>query len=502
MHKIRITLLPDHITLEQEPGTAVKDTLFQHGVEFPCGGRGKCRGCLVKVLKGAWQPNAVEQDRLSAAELAQGWRMACQGRAEEDLTLQVEQWEMTVLSGEESFQFVPAEGYGVAVDVGTTTLAAQLIDLQTGHVLATQSGMNPQGEYGSDLISRIQTALMDEGLERLSFCIRKSVFQLINNLLQDRITPADLHSVTLVGNSVMHHLFCNISPAPLAGYPFELLDGRLKRFSPADLGWDFGENILIEFLPCIGGFVGSDLLAGILSTGLHLNPCLTALIDLGTNGEIIVGNRDKILAASTAAGPAFEGGEIHMGMRATRGAISEVLVSGDKFRVGVIGGQPARGICGSGLVDAVAAGLQLGIIDSSGRYTDGRREWLLQKPVVLTQRDVRKLQLAKGAIAGGLEILLHILGKTLDDLETVYLAGAFGNYMNMESARRIGLLKVPSEKILPKGNTALHGARMALFLSRESREMEDILSRIQHISLSEHPLFQELYVENMTLSAN
>jgi len=253
----------------------------------------------------------------------------------------------------------------------------------------------------------------------------------------------------------------------------------------------------VRFLPCLGGFVGSDILAGVLATRLHESEALAGLVDLGTNGEIVVGNRERLLCASTAAGPAFEGARISMGMRAATGAISEVSACGGEFECRVLGRVAPRGICGSGLVDAVAVGLDLGRIQSTGRLSQGS-SFCLAPPVLITQGDVRELQLAKGAIAAGLRLLLQQWGARAEDLTRIYLAGAFGNYINRASARRIGLLDFPRETVHPAGNTALLGAKLALFsLPEHDSAYTELRRRIQHVSLNDHPRFQDVYVEEM-----
>ena len=258
------------------------------------------------------------------------------------------------------------------------------------------------------------------------------------------------------------------------------------------------ENTRIEFLPCLGGFVGSDILAGIVATGLHESRDLVALMDLGTNGEVVVGNREKMLCTSTAAGPAFEGARISQGMRAATGAISEVRVEDGFLSCRVIGGGEARGLCGSGLVDAVAAGLELEWIHPSGRMANGR-VMPLAGNIQLLPSDVRELQLAKGAIAAGLKILAGRFGVTPGELKQVHLAGAFGNYISRTSAQKIGLLRLPLNRIVPAGNTALLGAKLALFDATET--WDAVVRRVEHISLNEDESFQDVYVEEMRLSA-
>lgn len=491
----RIELLPLGRTLELPVGEPLEGVLFEQGVEFPCGGWGKCKGCRVKVLRGELDVTLADEQRLGAALIAEGWRLACQAKVRGDLVLELAQWEASILSDETAFAFTPREGLGVAVDLGTTTVAAQLLDLRTGNVLAVRTALNSQARHGADLVTRLEFALR-EGVAPLSSLVREQIASMIREMLEARTDAGSLRDVVLVGNSVMHHLFCGLDITPLAFDPFELREGGLQVFSPGELGWDLAPGASVRFLPCLGSFVGSDLLAGILATNLHESAEPVALVDLGTNGEIVLGNRDRILCCSTAAGPAFEGARISMGMRAATGAISAVAVQDGQLKCQVIGGERPRGLCGSGLVDAVAACLELGSVLPSGRMMSPGVT--LSGPVVLSPGDVRELQLAKGSIAAGIELLCERWGITLDDLQAVHLAGAFGNYINRTSARRIGLLKFPLEKIHPVGNSALLGAKMALFhLPDNGKAYDPVLSRIRHVSLNEHPLFQDIYADNM-----
>jgi uncharacterized 2Fe-2S/4Fe-4S cluster protein (DUF4445 family) len=349
-------------------------------------------------------------------------------------------------------------------------------------------------------MSRIDFAVADGGQARLQQLIREQIGGLIRELLQAAgRSAADLRHVVLVGNTVMHHLFCGVSVEPLARHPFEPRDDGLRLFEAGALGWADAGQAVVRFLPSLGGFVGSDILAGILATRLHESSELAGLVDLGTNGEIVIGHRGRMLCASTAAGPAFEGARISMGMRAATGAISEVSVRDGRLHCHVLGHGMPRGICGSGLVDAVAAGLQLGLIHPSGRL-NGREDLPLAAPVVLTQRDVRELQLAKGAIAAGIRLLAEQWGAQVEDIKRIYLAGAFGNYINRASARRIGLLPFGPDKVVPAGNTALLGAKLSLFsLGENDGACAELRRKIQHVSLNEDPRFHEVYVEEMQL---
>ncbi len=306
-----------------------------------------------------------------------------------------------------------------------------------------------------------------------------------------------VNRVVLVGNTVMHHLFCGIDVEPLSHYPFEPVSPGLRVFQAEELGWILPGNPPVHFLPCLGGFVGSDILGGLLATRLHEAQLPAALIDLGTNAEIVVGNRQRLLCASTAAGPAFEGARISNGMRAVTGAIFEVRLESGQLRCRVLGHGQARGICGSGLVDAVAAGLDLGSIRPTGQLANGD-SFPLTPPVSLTQHDIRELQLAKGAIAAGLRLLLQQWGAAPDQLDRIYVAGAFGNYINYSSARRIGLLKFPPDKVQPAGNAALLGAKLALFdAPQHDGAYPLLLAKIRHVSLNEDPNFHEAFVEEM-----
>jgi uncharacterized 2Fe-2S/4Fe-4S cluster protein (DUF4445 family) len=291
----------------------------------------------------------------------------------------------------------------------------------------------------------------------------------------------------------MHHLFSGRDVEPLSHAPFVSPHLGVQCFRSQELGWSLPASCTVRFAHCLGGFVGSDILAGIIATGMARNDDMVALVDLGTNGEIAIGNRHGIVCASTAAGPAFEAGSIRMGMRAATGAISYVSLEGGEMKATVIGDVEPRGICGSGLVDAVAAGLRSGAILASGRIANGTKIFPITGPVDLYQADIRELQLAKGAIASGFKLLLKHLGAAATDLKSIYLAGAFGNYVQIESAIRIGLIDVPRQLVRAAGNTALHGAKMLLLAAEEPT-----LPTIEHISLAAELNFQEEFANCMT----
>jgi uncharacterized 2Fe-2S/4Fe-4S cluster protein (DUF4445 family) len=489
---VRIQLEPLSVVVEVRRGEPLLSSISQFGFEFPCGGTGLCGGCKVRLLAGSLLVTDFDRSAFSREELAHGWRLACQAHAETPIVLECGQWHMDVLADHSAQSALKPgtekHGLGIAIDLGTTTIAAQMLDLATGNIFAVETDLNPQSAYGSDVMTRIRAALTGNDLTTV---VRSKLQSMIAKLARGR--EPEICEVVLVGNTVMHHLFAGLDVAPLSRAPFESAHLEEQSFRPQALNWPLRSECRIRFLRCLGGFVGSDILAGIIAVGMPSAENLTALVDLGTNGEIVIGTRHGILCASTAAGPAFEAGAIRMGMRAVAGAISRVSYSNGNMQATVIGNGEARGICGSGLVDAVATGLESGAILPSGRIANRTKIFPVCEPVVLDQADIRELQLAKAAIASGFRLLLKRLGASADDLQCIYLAGAFGNYVQIDSAIGIGLIEAPGSRIHAAGNTALRGAK-ALLLSAE----EPALPEIAHVSLAADPSFQDEFVNCMT----
>lgn len=479
-----ITLTGSDKRLEAASGTPLRDLLFSEGVEFPCGGHGACGGCRVRVVGGEMAANADDRAAFSAAELHDGWRLACRHTADADGSLELAQWHMAILGDSDAATGTARDGFGIAVDLGTTTIAAQLLDLRSGQVLASQTALNAQARHGADVLSRAAYALAG-GTDELTTLIRDQIVAMVSALAAGK----PIARIVVAGNSAMHHLFGGLDITPLATHPFLPTQPGALHVLGHDLGWATGADV--DVLPCIGGLVGGDVLAGVAATGLAEARGLTALIDLGTNGEVVVAKDGVVLCTSTAAGPAFEGARISRGMRAATGAIDAIEAT-EPLRCHVIGGGRARGLCGSGLVDAVAAGLDLGLISPAGRL---QNNWTLADDVVLTPQDVRELQLAKGAIAAGLKLLTARFGATPADLDSLHLAGAFGNAIRLASAIRIGLVKTPIERIVPAGNTALKGAKRALFA--DIAHFEKLAQAIRYVPLNEEPDFQDCFAEEM-----
>ncbi|HRX12824.1 MAG TPA: ASKHA domain-containing protein, partial [Draconibacterium sp.] len=333
-NKIKISLLPLGKKIEVNAGTPLKDVLHGFGVEFPCGGKGTCGSCKVKLLKGELAVDDLQQKKLNKLKLAGNWRLACFCKAENDISLEISQFENIILADNSTFDFRPQTGFGMAVDLGTTTIVVQLVNLENGHVLDSVSEVNPQARFGGDIISRIQSCL-DGNFEELKNIVSSKIDEMIQSILQKH--QVNLSKIAIVGNTVMHHIFSGLPVNSLSFYPFQSPNLGVQEFSNKDLNWRLPDTVKVVFFPSIGSFVGSDILAGIAATKMTENKKYSVLIDLGTNGEIVVGNRDKIVCASTAAGPAFEGAKISQGMRAVTGAISSVSFENGELKTHVIG---------------------------------------------------------------------------------------------------------------------------------------------------------------------
>lgn len=436
----------------------------------------------MRILAGHVETTDLMRNVLTDEELAAGWRLGCEAASPGEVTLDIEQWSPVILSDNTRMPVEARPGKGAAIDLGTTTLVTQRVDLSTGNVEAVETAINPQARHGADLMSRIRHEMERPGE------LRALIHETLAGML-DRLSPPEgFREILICGNTAMHHLCSGFDISPLAAVPFESPHLRSAEVS-------LGRHQAV-FLPCLGGFVGSDLTAGAIAVAMDAAPGVTALTDLGTNGEILIGSSRGILCASTAAGPAFEGGRISKGMRAAAGAIDAVHADDGGFRVRVIGDVQPRGLCGSGLVDAIAASLARQILQPNGRLPRGAAIDLAPE-VSITQRDVRELQLAKGAIAAGLALLSAQLGTPPARL---WLAGAFGNSIHISAARAIGLLPERIE-ITPVGNSALRGTR-ALLLQPSSRQLRlsRLLALCRHVELASLPGFADDYAASMSLA--
>ncbi len=423
--------------------------------------------------------------------------------------------------------------YGVAFDIGTTTIMGSLLDLKTATVLAVAAATNPQNAYGADVISRITHASESIGnLKQLQDKVIEAANKIIKDLLkQTRVARDRVYEVTAVGNTTMSHLFMGVDPTYLAPAPFVPAYSRALEVEASELGLKVSPAGRVTFLPNIAGYVGSDTVGVILAADMDQRKDNCAAIDIGTNGELVLAANERLMACSTAAGPAFEGAQIKHGMRAAAGAIEAVDYIDGEIKVSTIDDVPARGICGSGLIDAAAALLDAGLIEPSGRFVNpeenpekipsqfkdrlrsgnGGFEFVLVKAedsetgddIVLSQGDLRELQLAKGAIYAGLMILLKEAEIKIDDLDQILLAGAFGNYVRKESALTIGLLpQLPAEKIIAIGNAAGDGSRMALTSKTMRKRAIELPGRVEHLELSTRADFQDIFIDAMAFKGN
>lgn len=539
--RVTVTFLPSGRRIAVLAGTSLLEAAVEAGldIEGDCAGRGTCGKCRVQVVKGTPSPTTPAEERhLSSVTRREGWRLACQARVLGPLQVAAgravetrRKDALTRLRTEAPLVDADAEGHAVAVDIGTTTVVASLLDLSRGDALATASATNPQNIYGADVISRITHATTrPRGTREL----QERVIEAINALLDDLIRRAgigreQIRALTVVGNTTMTHLFLGVRPDGLSRAPYEATFTEARTVRAGDLGLAVPPTADVHVLPGIGGFLGADTVAVALATRLQELPGWTLALDIGTNGELLLAGDGRIWATSTAAGPAFEGAQISSGMRAVAGAIERVRLGDDDIVLQVIGGGPPLGICGSGLIDAVAALLQSGVLDPSGRLrtadelagappalrdrvirVDGQNAFVLARaadgpgpgaeagPVLLTQGDIRQLQLGKGAILAGARLLLREVGIEESRLDRVLLAGAFGNYIDPASARRIGLLPdVPLSRIVPVGNAAGAGAQEAALSRRRRRQAEELARAIVHVPLAERPEFQGEFVRAM-----
>lgn len=406
--------------------------------------------------------------------------------------------------------------YGAAVDIGTTTVVLYLMDLETGEELSHASMLNPQSQYGADVIARADYAIA-HGSDVLSGVIREA----INELIDEACAKAgadrnEIYLISLVGNTCMHHLFLGLTPKPLVKAPYNTLINDEIVMNARHAGLNLNPQARLQMLPNIAGFVGADTAGVLLAIEFDKIEKLTLAIDIGTNGELVLGNKDRMIACSTAAGPAFEGAKIEKGMRGKEGAIDHVKIDEDgSVACTVIGNEKPVGICGSGLMDAVAVFLDAGIIDETGKFAEpdevnpinsgrffttkeGIKAFTLKGDVYLTQKDIREVQLAKGAIAAGIDLMAEELGVKISDIEEVMIAGAFGNYMDSKSACRIGMIPMElSNRITLIGNGAGEGAKIATLNYDEFKRAQKITESVKFLELATSAKFQDTYVDHL-----
>lgn len=513
-------------------GQSVLEALTQADRYFEavCGGNGHCGKCGVRLLEGNLAVTPEDREVFSSEELAAGWRLSCRAYPDGDLTIELSQeradmYEAVIQfegeapmrpeSGAEMCEAgetscggrmkASALGYGIAVDIGTTTIAMQLIDRKSGSAAASGSRINRQRRYGADVISRIQ-ASCDGRSGELQQSIREDLRAGMEDLLEKAgISWESVGSAAIAGNTTMIHLLMGYDCSGLGVYPFTPVNTDLIESDLHDLVSDGLPRVPTAVLPGISAYVGGDIVSGIVCCGMDQSEKISVLVDLGTNGEMALGNREHILSASTAAGPAFEGGNIQWGTGSVPGAVSRVTISGGDVSVETIAGAAPNGICGTGVVETVSELVRNEIVDETGlldeeyfeagfplaKTEDGRQ-------IVFTQQDVREIQLAKAAVRAGLETLLLRFGIAAEDVDTLYIAGGFGFQLDVQKASMIGMLPPAlAAKAKAAGNTSLGGAVRYLTDPMARGRMERLARATEELNLSGDADFNRIYMEQM-----
>jgi uncharacterized 2Fe-2S/4Fe-4S cluster protein (DUF4445 family) len=422
--------------------------------------------------------------------------------------------------------------YGIAYDLGTTTVVATLLDLNTGTPVAVKSMLNKQQPFGADVITRISATMLDpDALAKLSGLAQETLNQLTQEVcVEADVNPLHVYELAIAGNATMTQLLLGIDPEPLGVAPFIMTSAAYPNIDVKEIGIAVHPLAKAVILPSLGAYVGGDIIAGALASGMDRDKRLRLFIDVGTNCEIVLGDGDKILATAAPAGPAFEAASIKCGVRAASGAIETIKVVNGELEIGTIDDTPAVGICGSGLVDACASLVQVGLLDHSGKFVsdeaaltispklasrlvtrEGERVFVLtwskevgdlSDCVFLTQRDVRELQFAKAAIATGWALLLEEFGVNESEIQQVLLAGSFGSYLSPSSAVKIGLVpKLSVMRIMSAGNVAGEGAKMVLLSAQERNGAQSLLEAIDYVELSDRADFNDKFVERLAFPA-
>ena len=534
------------INLNIDSKTTDKTTILEYcrshgiaGIETPCGGKGTCGKCKVTVTKPYYKEVLACQTKIcDGMEIIVG-RKESTGTKEDSMVVLTNGGSISEKFNEHVNRNVVLQedaanepekvesnaGTLAACDIGTTTVVCYLIDKETGQIIAVRSDANPQRSFGADVLSRIDAAARTDDNDKANGglqLMQSQIVSLLNGFISEMLMECGRTKVCLfsvAGNTVMCHLLMGISPEKLGRAPFMPDEYFGRAFNPLDIGLENCQTMII--FPAVSGFVGGDITAGMMET---VNcKALTLYLDIGTNGEMALGKGDRYVCCATAAGPAFEGAQIEMGMPASRGAVDKVWLEGRRIKYSVIGNDRPVGLCGSGLIDALAILLKAGIIDENGTILSGQELPILFRSYVfeveaedvaqstesslavhiapgvyITQEDIRKLQLAKGAIAAGIDILFKEYGCKPCDLDILTFAGGFGNYIDKASAAAIGLF--PPElldRTKEVGNAAGNGAVSAA-LSQDAWERAlEISKDMRYIELASYPHFDEMYVEHM-----
>jgi len=522
MPEVKVIYGEETSSVKVEQGSLLGEAIISAGLplEQPCDGRGTCGKCKILVEVGLSKPDEIETKNLTSSELALGTRLACRARIAEDTRVVLSPivvYSNKAFKASNRFRIDKGVPLGLAIDFGTTTVAAFLTMLDNGEVCSGAASLNQQTVFGADVISRMDNARDPVSAERIRKLALASINQSIDALKLSRHIKDRIRRVTIVGNVAMHHLMTNLSVENLRVYPFQPANRNSIKDGNEILGGLFSPEIEVWFPPLIGGFVGSDALSCLAYFGFDNPPGPMAAIDLGTNGEVMVTDGYRILTASTAAGPAFEGVQISCGSRAVDGAVVAMKIGNGEINFDTIGGAPPIGLTGSGLLSAVHELRKIGLIDSSGRIFDslpGRfNEWIGRDEkgiryvrltqngeIRLTQWDIRELQKAKGAILAAIKILMDALRLNPKDLHRVILTGSFGGQVDIDAVIAIGMIPLVDRGVV---ETIANGAGLgaALFLSDEGFALgERLAKKAEQIDLDANFDFQKQFVDALALN--
>lgn len=529
-----ITLWIDGQSASVGRGMTLAQALAAAGAaaDSPCGGRGTCGRCVIRIDTHCPPPTTEDRKHLSGPALAQGLRLACQHTPEENMAVSVVTGavECRLITHQDgasewssSLEKWAPDGWllssphsndsGIALDLGTTTITASLIHLRTGVEIKTATMTNPQIPFGADIISRLAAASQGQA-HLLRRVLITGVTHLIHYLVRDLCCAGEaVAAITMVGNTAMHHLFLGLPVQGLGTAPYRPTTVDSQLMPAVGAGLSNLPNAVLFSPPLVWGFVGSDVTAGMLATSLDAQDGISLLLDMGTNSEIVGHYRGRLVACAAAAGPAFEGAHTSCGMRAAPGAITRVYLSPEP-RIECIGEGRPRGLSGSGTLDLLAEALRWGLIDSSGRividpprrvasllteHPSGELVIEIAPGIGLTQNDVRQLQMAKGAICAGVQTVLTHLGGAAPEVNRVFLAGAFGSNMDPTSAVRVGMFgDIRKGVAVSVGNSAAKGARLALLSSSARDRLQQYGERTEYLELAAVPGFQRAYVDSLS----
>lgn len=529
-----VTILQTGRTFSCASGVNLLHTLLEQGVfvDNPCNGTGVCRKCKVRIISGDISAlSATEENLLSATELTEGIRLACMTEVLGDIELETLQKERKheVLTQGYMPDFQPDtfdNGYGIAIDIGTTTVVTSLIDLKSGNELANASMINTQKQYGLDVLTRItyEYEHPENGIQKLQSILVESLNHMIDSVCIDaKIMPSQLCEIVVAANCTMTHMLLGIDARSIGRAPYQPAFLNAQTRLAGDIGIRAGADTHLYCLPQVSAYIGADIVAGTYVCKLQKEKGNVLFIDIGTNGEIVLAHAGRLLCCSCAAGPALEGMNISCGMRAAEGAIEEIQIENDGIHLTTIGNQQPVGICGSGILAAIRELLRTGILKKSGafikkeslpdsdyrysmiRKNGTKREFILKEhpELIVTQGDVRQVQLAKGAILSGFTALLKKAGIRMEELDKVMIAGQFGAHLPEESLIGTGIL--PEEvrgKLVYVGNSSKTGAYMALMSQKVRQEMEELSEDMEYMELAETENYERIFSESMIFPGN